>query len=57
MHFVPQTADWIPFRATVPANSHFVRSGFNPEQKKGEKCWIFQLGVEWIVNLSEKAVF
>ena len=57
MHFVPQTVDWIPFNATVPANSHFVRSGFNPEQKKGEKYWIFQLGVEWIVNLSEKTVF
>ena len=42
--------------APVSAISHCIRFGFNPE-KNGKKYWIAQLGMQWIVNLSEKTLY
>ena len=30
-HFMPQSVTWTPFRTPIPAISHFVLLGFNPE--------------------------
>ena len=38
MHFISQTANWTTFGDPIPAISHFVRTGFNPEKKS--KYWI-----------------
>ena len=34
MHFIPQTANLIPFRARIAVVSHFVRFELNPEKMK-----------------------
>ena len=34
MHLIPKTATWTPFRASIPAISHFVRLGFSPEKRE-----------------------
>ena len=32
MGFIPQTANWSPFRAPIPTISYFVGLGFNPRK-------------------------
>ena len=34
IHFIPQTATWTPFSTPIPATSHLVVFGFNPEKSE-----------------------
>ena len=46
--FIPQTATWTPFSTSIPATSHLVVFGFNPEKSENN----FNFSERWTMEFS-----